>query len=267
MSATRTILDEIVEETEAEVAERRLRVAQATLEKRAAAAPSPRGFAAALRSPGLSVIAEMKAGSPSAGTLVRAYRPDRIARAYEAGGAAAISVVCQGSRFGGHPEHLLQVRGVCHLPLLRKDFITTEYQLFEARAYGADAVLLIVAALAEPRLRELLALCGRLRLDALVEVHGARELDMALAADAEVIGVNHRNLKTLSVDTGLTARLRPRIPVGRVLVAESGIRDASDARRMVAAGADAILVGEALMRSDDPGQLIQDFAREPREPR
>jgi indole-3-glycerol phosphate synthase len=267
VSATRTILDEIVEETEAEVEERREKVPQAALEKRAAAAPAPRGFAAALRGPGLAVIAEMKASSPSAGSIARAYRPDRIARAYEAGGAAAISVVCQGSRFGGHPEHLLQARAASHLPILRKDFVTTEYQLFETRAYGADAVLLIVAALEEERLRELLTLCGRLRLDALVEVHGAREVDVALSVDAEIVGVNHRNLKTLSVDTALTARLRPRIPVGKVLVAESGIRDASDARRMVAAGADAILVGEALMRADDPGQLIHDFAREPREPR
>jgi indole-3-glycerol phosphate synthase len=260
------ILDEIVEETRAEVAERRARTPLATVERQARAAPSPRDFTTALSTPVLSVIAEMKSKSPSAGPLVTgAYRPSDIAETYAAAGAAALSVLTQQSRFGGAPEHLALARRAVRIPVLRKDFVTEEYQVFEARAYGADAVLLIVAALEDERLRELLALVRRLGMEALVEVHTTRELDTAIAVDAKVIGINHRNLKTLTVDTGLTARLRPRVPAGRVLVAESGIRDAADARRQRAVGADAVLVGEALLRADDPKALIREMTRVERE--
>jgi indole-3-glycerol phosphate synthase len=264
--APKTILDEIVAETRAEVEERRARTPQATVERQARAAPAPRDFAAALTTPVLSVIAELKAKSPSAGTLVSgSYRPSEIAETYAAAGAAALSVLTQKSRFGGAPEHLALARRAVRIPVLRKDFVTEEYQLFEARAYGADAVLLIVAALEEARLKELLALTRRLGMEALVEVHITRELDLAIGAGATVIGINHRNLKTLTVDTGLTARLRPRVPAGKVLVAESGIRDAGDARRQRAVGADAVLVGEALMRAEDPKALIREMTRVERE--
>ena len=262
----RTVLDEIVEETRAEVAERRVRTPLATVERQARAAPSVRDFVAALNTPVLSVIAEMKARSPSAGPLVPgSYRPSEIAETFEAAGAAALSVLTQGSRFGGAPEHLAHARRAVRIPVLRKDFVTEEYQVFEARAYGADAVLLIVAALAEPQLRELLALVRRLGMEGLVEAHTTRELDLAIAVDARVIGINHRNLNTLTVDTGLTARLRPRVPSGHLLVAESGIRDAADARRQRAVGVDAVLVGEALLRAEDPKTLIREMTRVERE--
>jgi len=245
-----TILEEIVAETRAEVAERRSRVPQAKVERQAQAAPALRDFKAALQRPELAVIAEMKAKSPSGGRLARGgYRPSTIAETYAKAGAAALSVLTQGSRFGGAPEHLALARQAVRIPVLRKDFVTDPYQVFEARAYGADAVLLIVAALEEDQLRGLLALVRRLGMAALVEIHTTRELDATIAAGADIVGINHRNLKTLSVDTGLTARLRPRVPSATVLVSESGIRDAAGARRMRAAGADAVLVGEALMRA------------------
>jgi indole-3-glycerol phosphate synthase len=261
-----TTLDEIVAETRAEVAERRARTPQAQVERQAQAAPSTRDFKAALQRPELAVIAELKAKSPSAGTLVASgYRPSSIAETYGKAGAAALSVLTQQSRFGGAPEHLALARQAVRIPVLRKDFVTEPYQVFEARAYGADAVLLIVAALEEAQLRELLALVRRLGMAALVEIHTTRELDLAIAVGADIVGINHRNLKTLTVDTGLTARLRPRVPSGTVLVAESGIRDAGDARRMRVVGVDAILVGEALMRAEDPRTLIREMTRVERE--
>ena len=258
------ILDEIVEETRREVAERRAKVPPARIERLAASAPAPRDFRAALQRPTLAVIAEVKAKSPSAGQLVSGgYRPSAIAETYESAGAAAISVLTQGSRFGGSPDHLAMARRATRLPILRKDFVTEPYQVQEARAFGADAVLLIVAALSEADLRALQELVRGLGMAALVEVHTTRELELALAAGADLVGINHRNLKTMSVDTGLTARLRPRVPPGVVVVAESGITDAAEARRMRAAGADAVLVGEALLRSEDPRALIREMTREP----
>jgi indole-3-glycerol phosphate synthase len=265
-SVRATILEEIVAETLAEVAERRARVPREKVERQAQAAPSLRDFKAALQGPELAVIAEMKAMSPSAGQLASGtYRPSTIAETYATAGAAALSVLTQGSRFGGTPEHLALARRAVRIPVLRKDFVTDPYQVFEARAYGADAVLLIVAAVDEALLRELLALVRRLGMAALVEIHTTRELDTAIAVGADIVGINHRNLKTLTVDTGLTARLRQRVPSGTVLVSESGILDAGDARRMRAAGADAVLVGEALMRSDDPRTLIREMTRVERE--
>jgi indole-3-glycerol phosphate synthase len=265
-SVKATILEEIVAETLLEVAERRARVPQAKVERQVQAAPSIRDFKAALTGTDLAVIAEMKSKSPSAGQLVGSgYRPSTIAETYAKAGAAALSVLTQGSRFGGTPEHLALARRAVRIPVLRKDFVTDPYQVFEARAYGADAVLLIVAALPEAQLRELLALVRRLGMAALVEIHTTRELDTAMSVGADIVGINHRNLKTLTVDTGLTARLRPRVPSGTVLVAESGIRDAGDARRMRVVGADAVLVGEALMRSDDPRTLIREMTRPERE--
>jgi indole-3-glycerol phosphate synthase len=204
----------------------------------------------------------MKSKAPSAGVLVASgYRPSAIAETYERAGAAALSVLTQGSRFGGAPEHLALARRAMRLPVLLKDFVTSPYQVYEARAHGADAVLLIVAALEPEALVELQELVRRLGMTALVEVHTTGELAVAAEIGADVIGINHRNLKTMTVDTGLTARLRPRVPAGTLLVAESGIRDASDARRMRAVGADAVLVGEALMRSEDPRSLIREMTK------
>jgi indole-3-glycerol phosphate synthase len=255
------ILDEIIAETSAEVAERRAQTPLAKVERQAAAAPEVRDFKAALQSAQLAVIAEMKAKSPTAGALAVAYRPSAIAETYEKAGAAALSVLTQRSRFGGTIEHLALARRAVRIPVLRKDFVTDPYQVFEARAYGADAVLLIVAALESARLEELLALVRRLGMAALVEIHTTGELSTAVEIGADIVGINHRNLKTMTVDIGLTARLRPRVPAGTVLVSESGIRDAADARRMRGYGADAVLVGESLMLAEDPRTLIREMTR------
>ena len=221
---------------------------------------TPKDFAGALRRPGLAVIAEMKQRTPSMGVLTEDYRPNDLARAYSDGGAAAISVLTHMAGFGGRPEHVATARLATDLPILRKDFITDPYEIGEARAAGADAVLLIVAALPADELRRLLAVVRSRSLSALVEVHTLEEARAAVEAGAPVIGVNHRDLHTFEVDLSLTEKLRPVIPDGVLLVSESGIRSVDDARRLREAGADAILVGEMLMRAADPVSTLQGLA-------
>ena len=221
---------------------------------------TPKDFAGALRRPGLAVIAEMKQRTPSMGVLTEDYRPNDLARAYSDGGAAAISVLTHMAGFGGRPEHVATARLATDLPILRKDFITDPYEIGEARAAGADAVLLIVAALPADELRRLLAVVRSRSLSALVEVHTLEEARAAVEAGAPVIGVNHRDLHTFEVDLSLTEKLRPVIPDGVLLVSESGIRSVDDARRLREAGADAILVGEMLMRAADPVATLQGLA-------
>jgi indole-3-glycerol phosphate synthase len=241
--------------------------------ERAVAAYIPKDFAGALRGPGLSVIAEMKQRTPSMGVLVEDYRPADLAHAYTDGGAAAISVLTHMASFGGRPEHVMSARAATTLPILRKDFVTDPWEIAEARAAGADAVLLIVGILTSPLagevgakapgggmgLRELLAVATSRGLAALVEVHDEAETEIALEAGALLVGVNHRDLRTFEVDLGLTERLRKLIPPGVIVVAESGIHDAQDARRVYEAGANAILVGEALMRADKPELRIKEL--------
>jgi len=221
---------------------------------------SPRDFVGALRGPGLAVIAEMKQRTPTMGVLAEDYKPADLARAYTAGGASAISVLTHMAGFGGRPEHIETARAATNLPILRKDFITDPYEIGEARAAGADAVLLIVAALDLPELRRLLAVVRSRGISALVEVHDENETRVAIEAGAQVIGVNHRDLRTFEVDLGLTERLRPLVPDAVPLVAESGIHSRDDARRMRDAGADAILVGEMLMRAPDPVACLRELA-------
>ncbi len=223
------------------------------------ALPAARDLRGALRRDRLAVIAEMKARTPLMGRLSEDYSPGRLATAYVAAGAAALSVLCQETSFGGRPEHLAEARGVADVPVMRKDFTVDEHQVLEARAYGADAVLLIVAALEAVRLRSLLRLVRELGMEALVEVHTEPEVETALEAGAALVGVNHRDLATFQVDVSLTERLRPCVPASVVYVAESGIRTAADAARMRAAGADAILVGEALMRAADPAARLREL--------
>jgi indole-3-glycerol phosphate synthase len=254
------LLDRLVGEARAEVEARRLAMPAKHLERLAAALPPPRDFAGALRRDRLAVIAEMKARTPLMGRLSDDYSPGRLAGVYCAAGAAALSVLCQETSFGGRPEHLAEARGVCDLPIIRKDFVVDEHQVLEARAYGADAVLLIVAALEAARLRELLDLTRALGMEALVEIHDEAEAETALAAGAAAVGVNHRDLATFEVDIGLTERLRPRVPAAVAYVAESGIHSMDDARRMREAGADAILVGEALMRAADPAAKLRELS-------
>ncbi|MET0236191.1 MAG: indole-3-glycerol phosphate synthase TrpC [Kibdelosporangium sp.] len=238
---------------------RRQTITEDEIRERAGIAPPPRDFAAALSAPGLGVIAELKPRSPSRGWLVDDYRPAELAAAYRAGGASAISVLTHAAGFGGSVEDLPVARAEGLVPVLRKDFIIDDYQLYEARAFGADAVLLIVAALPGHRLAELLQLTWELGMEALVEVHNAAESDAAIAAGARVIGVNHRDLRDFSIDMTLSGRVREHIGPDRLLVAESGIRGPRDAQRLRTAGADAVLVGELLMRSDNPATTLKEL--------
>jgi indole-3-glycerol phosphate synthase len=268
------LLSRLVVEARQDLQRRRALIAQDQFE-RAVALYTPKDFVGALRGPGLAVVAEMKQRTPTMGVLVEDYRPADLAHAYTDGGAAAISVLTHMAGFGGRPEHVLAARAATNLPILRKDFVTDPYEVAEARAAGADAVLLIVAALDRPAsplagevarsagggvgLRELLAVAKSRGIAALVEVHDERETNIALESGAELIGVNHRDLRTFEIDLGLTERLRKLIPASVVVVAESGIKDAADARRVYEAGANAILVGEALMRAEKPELRIKEL--------
>jgi indole-3-glycerol phosphate synthase len=244
------ILDRIVAEKAREVDALRPRAAE--LRAAAAAADAPRGFAAALAHAGeVRLLAEVKRRSPSAGEIRAGADPAEIARAYELGGAAALSVLTDRHFFGGDLAALRGARAAVALPVLRKDFVIDELQLWEARAAGADAVLLIVRILDDAQLAALLALARELGMDALVEAHDAAELERALELGARLVGVNQRDLATFTNDTTLAGRLAARIPVDVAYVAESGIRDAADVERLGAAGVDAVLVGESLMRQPD----------------
>jgi indole-3-glycerol phosphate synthase len=209
------------------------------------------------RGPGISVIAEVKRRSPSKGELAEIAEPAVLAQAYAKGGAAAISVLTEERRFGGSLDDLRAVRAAVDVPVLRKDFIVTSYQLLEARAAGADLALLIVAALDEETLRRLHDEARELGLTVLVEVHDEAETERALALGAELIGINARNLRTLAVDPDTFGRLAPVVPDDRVLVAESGIAGPRDAARFAAQGARVVLVGEALVRDGDPEAAVR----------
>jgi len=255
---TEDILERLVLEARQDLQRRRYLVDTERFEE-SVAAYQPKDFLGALRGPKLAVIAEMKQRTPSMGVLADDYRPADLAHAYMEGGAAAISVLTHMASFGGRPEHLRSVRATTDLPILRKDFVTDPYEVAEARACGADAVLLIVAALAREQLIDLIAVAKSRGVAALVEVHDEAETAAALEAGARAVGVNHRNLRDFSVDLGLTERLRKLVPNPVVLVAESGIHGPDDARRMREAGADAILVGELLMRSGDAAAQIREL--------
>jgi indole-3-glycerol phosphate synthase len=252
------LLARLVVEARQDLQRRRALVGQDQFE-RSVASYTPKDFAGAIRGPRLAVIAEMKQRTPIMGVLAEEYRPADLAHAYTDGGAAAISVLTHMAGFGGRPEHMLAARAATTLPILRKDFVTDPFEIAEARAAGADAVLLIVAALEPAQLAQLLAVAKSRLIAALIEVHDEPETLIALEAGAQLIGINHRDLHTFAVDLALTERLRKLIPDVVVVVAESGIRTPDDARRVYEAGADAILVGETLMRSDDPAQKIREL--------
>jgi indole-3-glycerol phosphate synthase len=244
------ILARIVETKRREVLE--LAGTGPELRSRAADAPPARGFAAALRTPAeVRLLAEVKRRSPSAGDIRPGADPAEVARAYHEGGAAALSVLTDREYFGGSLDALRAARAAVPLPIIRKDFVVDPLQIWEARAAGADAVLLIVRILDDARLGEFLGLAGELGLDALVEAHDAGELERARAAGATLLGVNNRDLDNFVTDLGLSFRLAPGVPAGLTLVAESGITSAADVDRLGAAGIDAILVGESLMRQPD----------------
>jgi indole-3-glycerol phosphate synthase len=247
-----SVLDDIVAGVRADLAGRQQRVSEEELRAQVADAVPARDPMPAFRSTGLSVIAEVKRRSPSKGDLADIPDPAALAQAYAAGGADAISVLTEERRFGGSLDDLRAVRAVVDTPLLRKDFIVTGYQLLEARAAGADLVLLIVAALDDPTLARLHDEARALGLTVLVEVHDEDEIVRALAVGAELVGVNARNLKTLEVDPDTFGRLAGLLPAHVVKVAESGISGPDDAARYAREGADVVLVGEALVKHGDP---------------
>ena len=262
-----SILDEIVDVKRVEVARAKERIAPAELAARAASVDEPtRGFRNALsRHSYASVIAELKRRSPSKGEIRPDFDPVACAREYAAGGAAALSVLTDETYFGGHLDYLRQVRGAVPLPLLRKDFTIDAYQVDEARVAGADAILLIVSILAVEQLAEFSGRARDLDLDVLFEVHDEEELRVALAAGADLIGVNNRDLRTFEVDLETTARLARRVPSksGVLLVAESGIEGPADLEYLAEAGAGAFLVGESLMREPDVAHALRVLLSEP----
>ena len=257
------ILDRILARKVEEIAERSARTPLPELVARCSDLADTRGFAAAIEAridagqP--AVIAEVKKASPSKGVIRAEFDPAAIARSYESGGAACLSVLTDADFFQGSEVYLEQARAACALPVLRKDFTIDPYQVYEARAIGADCILLIVAALDDERLLELSLLAAELDLDVLVEVHDEDELERALEVPAPLIGVNNRNLRSFEVSLETTLRLRARVPAERLLVTESGIATRADVARLRAAGVDSFLVGETFMRASDPGTALREL--------
>jgi len=254
------ILDRILATKADEVAAAKRLRPWADVDAAARAAPPPRDFVQAMRakiaSGHAAVIAEIKKASPSRGVLREAFDPPAIAASYAAAGAACLSVLTDRSYFQGAPEFLTAARAACTLPALRKDFIVDQYQIAEARALGADAILLIVAALDDARMAALEACARDYRMDVLVEVHDAAELDRALKLTTPLIGINNRNLRNFSVSLHTTLELLPRVPADRIVVTESGILAQRDVVQMRRHGVHAFLVGEAFMRAPDPGAAL-----------
>jgi indole-3-glycerol phosphate synthase len=253
------ILDTIIAHKLQEVAEAKEAVPLATLIEGSAGASPSRDFRGALREQGISLIAEIKRASPSKGTLIDNAEPADLATLYESSGARAISVLTDARFFRGSLDDLAEVHQTVKLPCLRKDFVIDEYQIYEARAAHADAILLIVRILSDQQLRDYLTLSKELRLGALVETHTADEIDRALTAGAHIIGINNRNLATFEVDLNTTLELRKRVPGGNVLVSESGIHTREHVRMLEDGGVDAILVGEALVTSNDIQAKIREL--------
>ena len=252
-----SVLDEIIVGVRDDLARRQADVPEADLRAALAGAPAPRDPMPAFRSSGVSVIAEVKRRSPSKGDLADIPDPAALATAYAAGGAAAISVLTEQRRFGGSLADLAAVRAVVDIPILRKDFVVSPYQVHEARAYGADLVLLIVAALEQNVLVSLLDRVESLGMTALVEVHTEEEADRALEAGATVVGVNSRNLHTLEVNRSVFGRIAPGLPSDVLRIAESGVRGPGDLLTYAGWGADAVLVGEGLVTSGDPRAAVR----------
>jgi indole-3-glycerol phosphate synthase len=254
-----SVLDEIIDGVHVDLAEREAITPLAELKEAARRAPDVVDPMPAFRADGVSVIAEVKRSSPSRGALAPIANPAALAADYQAGGAATISVLTEGRRFGGSLADLRSVRAAVDVPVLRKDFIVTSYQLWEARAAGADLALLIVAALDQNELESLVDRAVSIGLTPLVEVHDEEDVDRALDAGATLVGVNARNLKTLEVHRDTFARLAPRIPDDVVRVAESGVRGPHDVFEYAKQGANVVLVGESLVKGDDPRSAVADL--------
>lgn len=254
------ILDEILAHKKQEVAERRAHEPLAASRTHAESMPPPRSFASALQHNYVALIAEIKRASPSRGTIKAMTDVAQTARTYADNGASAISVLTDSKYFHGDPGDLQLARASTNIPVLHKDFIVDEYQIFESRGLSADAILLIVRALDDAQLRDYLIIAHTLQMNALVEIHNEAELERALAADAHIIGINNRNLADFSVDLATTERLAPRIPSNKIIVAESAIFTRADVERVARVGADAVLVGEALMRASSVGDKVRELS-------
>ncbi|MDW7644198.1 MAG: indole-3-glycerol phosphate synthase TrpC [Desulfuromonadales bacterium] len=264
MIATPDILKKIVDRKREEVAAAKSQFPlERLLDRLSLVEDTPRGFAQALgvmaESGGTAIIAEIKKASPSKGIIRTDFDPLEIAEVYQDHGATCLSVLTESTFFQGHLHYLGLVREQVSLPLLRKDFIFDPYQIYEARAYGADAILLIAAMLDVPQLQEFSALAAELQLDVLLEVHDEAELERALQTDCRLIGINNRSLHTFVTDLATTERLRPLVPTGRLVVSESGINSRGDVERLLRAGAGAFLVGESLMREADMGGKLEEL--------
>jgi indole-3-glycerol phosphate synthase len=255
------ILQRILVRKHEEVTARRRALPQAELIARCSDLPEPRGFCAALHQKinagKPAVIAEIKKASPSKGVIRADFNPAEIARQYQAGGAACLSVLTDADFFQGHESYLQAAFAACALPVLRKDFMVDEYQLYESRALGADCVLLIAAALSDAQLRDFAQLAKLLQMDVLLEVHDGEELDRALQVEVPMIGINNRNLRTFEVSLETTLALKARVPAERLLVTESGIMSHADVARLRTQGVHAFLVGEVMMRAEDPGLELE----------
>jgi indole-3-glycerol phosphate synthase len=254
-----SVLNEILDGVRADLAARQQDVTLDQLKDMAGRAPSPKDAMAVLKGEDVAVIAEVKRASPSKGAMAAIADPAALAMDYEAGGASVISVLTEQRRFAGSIADLTAVRAAVQVPVLRKDFVVSSYQLWEARAHGADMILLIVAALEQNALVSLVERAVSIGLIPLVEVHEDAELDRALEAGAKIIGVNARDLATLEVDRTVFARLAPRIPDGVLKIAESGVRGPHDLLAYAASGADAVLVGESLVTGKDPRSAVADL--------
>lgn len=261
---TQTILDEILEHKATEIAARQKRAPLQHLRDAVAFVTPPRDIIAALHRDTVALIAEVKHASPSKGVLIEPFDAARLGKSYARNGAAAISVLTDEKFFQGSLEDMTAVRNVVDVPVLRKDFVISPYQVYEGRAAGADAILLIVAALEDAQLSELHTLARELGMAALVEVHDERELERALKIEPQLVGVNNRDLKTFKVDLNTTIRMARQVPQGVTLVAESGIQSRADVRTMGQAGAHAVLVGEALVQAAAIGRTVKGFSSQRR---
>ena len=263
MSDTPDILKRILARKLEEIDERIRNTSMEVLGQRAAEADAPRGFInhlqEKLQAGQAAVIAEIKKASPSRGVLREDFNPGQIAMSYEKGGAACLSVLTDVDFFKGADAYLLQARAACSLPVLRKDFIVDPYQVYEARTLGADCVLLIVAALSDSMLRELLQLTSHLGMDALVEVHDAEELERALAIPAPLLGINNRDLRSFETSLDVTLGFLEQIPDDRIVVTESGIHTVEDVALMRSRGVNVFLVGEAFMKAPEPGEKLTEL--------
>ena len=262
LGAGGAILDTILAYKREEVAGRQAKTPQEELQRRIADLPPPHGFLTALQTPkigSVTLIAEIKKASPSAGVIRADFDPVQIARIYEENGASCLSVLTDEKFFQGHDNYFRAVREAVALPMIRKDFVVSAWQIYESRALGADAVLLIAAALSASQLRDYQDLAWELGMTALVEVHTDVEMQTTLGADAQLIGINSRDLSTFVTDLGVVERLAKQVPAGVTLVAESGLQTPADVRRVALAGAKAILVGETLMRAPDIGAALREL--------